>query len=73
MISTPFLVFYIAGMTLQSSLPYLGKIGILMATFVSLHIATKFVFDERLMNVLPMALYCATKVSSISQLHITLV
>jgi palmitoyltransferase len=66
MISTPFLVFYIAGMTLQSSLPYLGKIAIFIATYISLHIATRYVFDERLMNVLPMALYSATKVSAVT-------
>ncbi|KAL1116290.1 hypothetical protein AAG570_005785, partial [Ranatra chinensis] len=61
MVSTPFLLFYLIGMTLQSTIPYLAKVGVLIAAYIVLHCAMKYVFDERLMNVLPMSVYFATK------------
>lgn len=63
MVSTPFVIFYLIGMTLQSGLPYPAKALILAAVAVFLHFSTRYVFDERLINILPMSVYLATKVS----------
>lgn len=63
MVGTPFLVFYAIGLTLQTDLPYPVKIAILCAGYIGLYFAGRYVFDDRLMNVLPMAVYLATKVS----------
>lgn len=61
MVGTPFLVFYAIGLTLQTDLPYPVKIAILCAGYIGLYFAGRYVFDDRLMNVLPMAVYLATK------------
>jgi len=63
MLATPFIAFYVIGTVLQSNLDYLVKFGILVFGYLAVHIAGKLVFDDRLMNVLPMGLYLATKVS----------
>ncbi|XP_014256547.1 palmitoyltransferase Hip14 isoform X2 [Cimex lectularius] len=61
MVSTPFLMFYLVGMTLQSSIPYQAKIAVLMCAVLALHFTTKFVFVEKLINILPLSVYLATK------------
>lgn len=61
MIGTPFLVFYGVGQTLQADILYPVKTGIFIIGYIGLYFADHFLFDERLMNVLPMAVYLATK------------
>ncbi|PSN53756.1 Palmitoyltransferase Hip14 [Blattella germanica] len=61
MVSTPFLAFYIAGMILQSSQLYLVKLGLFMTGYIVLYMASQVLFDDRLMNLLPMSIYLATK------------
>lgn len=65
MVSTPFLMFYIVGMTLETGAPYTVKAGVLGGAGIALHLITRYVFDERLVNVLPMSVYLATKVNVI--------
>ncbi|CAH1388918.1 unnamed protein product [Nezara viridula] len=61
MISVPFLIFYTVGMTLDSTLPYLGKAGLLFGAGLLVHTASRHLLDESLINILPMSLYFATK------------
>ncbi|XP_046671938.1 palmitoyltransferase Hip14 [Homalodisca vitripennis] len=61
MVGTPFLAFYAVGITLQTDLPYPIKIAILVIGYIGIYFAGRYVFDDRLMNVLPMAVYLATK------------
>lgn len=63
MVGTPFLAFYAIGITLQTNLPYPIKIAILVIGYIGIYFAGRYIFDDRLMNVLPMAVYLATKVS----------
>lgn len=62
MFIAPFLGFYAIGAVLQANLDYLVKLGILVVCYLLAHVAGKVLFDDRLMNVLPMAVYLATKV-----------
>lgn len=62
MLATPFLGFYIVGLVLQSHLDYLVKLGLIVLFYIVVHFAGRLIFDERLINVLPMAVYLATKV-----------
>lgn len=68
MVSTPFLAFYTVGIILQSSQNYLVKLGLLMTCYIVLYMASHVIFDDRLMNLLPMSVYLATKVPYIAQL-----
>lgn len=61
MVSTPFLAFYTVGIILQSSQNYLVKLGLLMTCYIVVYMASQVVFDDRLMNLLPMSVYLATK------------
>ncbi|XP_049956340.1 palmitoyltransferase Hip14 [Schistocerca serialis cubense] len=61
MVSTPFLVFYLIGIILQSDQNYLVKLGLLLACYIILHFGGQVIFDDRLMNLLPMSIYLATK------------
>ncbi|KAG8238511.1 hypothetical protein J437_LFUL017810 [Ladona fulva] len=62
MVSTPFMAFYVVGVTLESSLNYLVKMGIFVLAYIVLHFGGQYLFDERLMNLLPMSIYLATKI-----------
>lgn len=62
MVGTPFLAFYVVGITLQTELPYPLKIAVLVIDYIGIYFAGRYLFDDRLMNVLPMAVYLATKV-----------
>jgi palmitoyltransferase len=62
MVSAPFLAFYAVGIILQSSQNYLVKLGLLMTCYVVLYMAGQIIFDDRLMNLLPISVYLATKV-----------
>jgi palmitoyltransferase ZDHHC13/17 len=61
MMGTPFLAFYLVGVILDLELQFLAKMGILMITFLIFHFASNALFDERLSNLLPLAIYLATK------------
>ncbi|GLH03362.1 hypothetical protein R5R35_007131 [Gryllus longicercus] len=61
MVTTPFLAFYIVGIILQSNQQYLVKLGMLVGCYIVLHFAGQVLFDDRLMNLLPMSIYLATK------------
>jgi len=65
MVSTPFLAFYTVGIILQSSQNYLVKLGLLMTCYIVVYMASQVVFDDRLMNLLPMSIYLATKVPNV--------
>lgn len=68
MVSTPFMAFYAVGIILQSSQNYLVKLGLLMTCYIVLYMASQVMFDDRLMNLLPMSIYLATKVLHCLQL-----
>lgn len=68
MVTTPFIVFYMIGMILQSGLDYLVKLGAFVTLYIALYIANHFIFDERLFHVVPMSIYLATKVSPLISL-----
>jgi hypothetical protein len=72
MVSTPFLAFYAVGIILQSSQNYLVKLGLLMTCYVVLYMAGQVIFDDRLMNLLPISVYLATKVPYSPQFPYTL-
>lgn len=61
MMATPFLIYYAMGATFDADLPILGKIVILMSVFISLILAAKYLFDDRLYSIIPLAIYLATK------------
>ncbi|KAK8391811.1 hypothetical protein O3P69_017445 [Scylla paramamosain] len=61
MMGTPFLVFYAVGLVLQLNLLYVLKIGIFTALYIIIYGVSRILFDERLMTVMPMAVYLATK------------
>lgn len=62
MVGTPFLVFYIIGIVLQSGFDYLAKLGAFLTIYIAVYLANHFLFDERLFHILPMSIYLATKV-----------
>jgi esterase/lipase superfamily enzyme len=62
MISTPFIIFYAIGMIFQSGLDYLIKLIAFVGLYIAIHIASNYIYDERLYYVLPMSIYLATKV-----------
>lgn len=62
MMGTPFLVFYLVGMVFQLSILYLFKLAIFTALYCIIYGISKILYDERLMTVMPMAVYLATKV-----------
>nr|CAD7444734.1 unnamed protein product [Timema bartmani] len=61
MVATPFLAFYAIGLVLESNQLYLVKLGLLVVGYIIVHTTSQVLFDERLMNLLPMSIYLATK------------
>ncbi|KAF4521454.1 hypothetical protein B566_EDAN001751 [Ephemera danica] len=61
MMGTPFIAFYVIGLVLEMNQLYLVKMGIFVGCYIILHFAGQLFFDERLSNLLPMAIYLATK------------
>lgn len=61
MFGSPFVAFYVVGLILDSHESYLVKFGLLLIMGLATMFLSKFLFDERIMNVLPMAVYLATK------------
>ncbi|EEC04140.1 zinc finger protein, putative [Ixodes scapularis] len=61
MFSSPFVVFYVIGLVLDSQETHLVKFGLLFIMGCVTAFLSRFLFDERVMNVLPMSVYMATK------------
>lgn len=61
MFSSPFVVFYVIGLVLDSQETHLVKFGLLFIMGCATAFLSRFLFDERVMNVLPMSVYMATK------------
>nr|XP_053646958.1 palmitoyltransferase Hip14-like [Cherax quadricarinatus] len=61
MMGTPFLVFYVIGLILKLNLYYVLKLGLFTALYIVVYGISRVLFDERLMTVMPMAVYLATK------------
>ncbi|XP_037568428.1 palmitoyltransferase ZDHHC17 isoform X2 [Dermacentor silvarum] len=61
MFSSPFVAFYAVGLIFDSQETYLVKFGLLFIMGLATMFLSKCLFDERTMNVLPMAVYLATK------------
>ncbi|XP_042222045.1 palmitoyltransferase ZDHHC17-like [Homarus americanus] len=61
MMGTPFLVFYVIGLVLKLNLYYVLKLGIFTALYIVVYGISRVLYDERLMTVMPMAVYLATK------------
>lgn len=61
MFSSPFVAFYAVGLVLDSQETYLVKFGLLFIMGLATIFLSKCLFDERSMNILPMAVYLATK------------
>jgi hypothetical protein len=66
MMGTPFIAFYVIGLVLEMNQLYLVKMGILVGCYIVFYFIGHLLFDDRLSNLLPMAIYMATKVSVIS-------
>lgn len=61
MVGTPFLTFYVAGLILGANLLVLIKMFLLSCLYIVLHFAGQLVYDDRLMALLPLSIYLATK------------
>lgn len=66
MMGSPFIAFYIIGLVLEMNQLYLVKMGILVGCYIIMHFIGHLLFDERLSNLLPMAIYMATKVKKVN-------
>lgn len=63
MMLTPFFIFYIIGIVLELNQYFPVKIGLFILLYLFVWAISKLLFDDRVMNVMPMAVYLATKVS----------
>jgi palmitoyltransferase len=61
MMAAPFLTYYILGFTFNSDMGYLPKIATLLLFFGAIGLFNKYIFDDRIQNVLPISIYLATK------------
>ncbi|KAG8180260.1 hypothetical protein JTE90_019541 [Oedothorax gibbosus] len=61
MVGSPFIVFYVIGALLESKESYLIKVGLLIALGVAVTLAGKLLFDDRILNILPISVYLSTK------------
>lgn len=61
MIGTPFIAFYLAGLILGADLIILIKIFFLLCLYIVLNYAGQILYDDRLMALLPLSIYLATK------------
>lgn len=61
MVGTPFMAFYIAGAILSTSLLILIKIFLLVCLYIVIHYVGRILYDDRLMALLPLSIYLATK------------
>ncbi|RWS17662.1 zinc finger protein-like protein [Dinothrombium tinctorium] len=60
-IGAPFFIYYFVGSILHSELSYPIKLGFLLLILFTITFGNHYIFDERSFNVLPMAIYLATK------------
>ncbi|XP_013776131.2 palmitoyltransferase ZDHHC17-like [Limulus polyphemus] len=61
MLGCPFIVFYMIGAILDCDETYLVKLGILFILCCAICFTGRLMFDDRALNVLPMAVYLSTK------------
>ena len=61
MMLTPFVVFYIVGVVLQMMTYFAIKVGLFILLYLAVWGVSRVLYDDRVMNVMPMALYLATK------------
>lgn len=61
MFLTPVLGFYAIGMVFQLNLDYLVKMGLIFGFITAAYALGQFLFDNRFINVFPMAIYISTK------------
>ncbi|GFQ94500.1 palmitoyltransferase ZDHHC17, partial [Trichonephila clavata] len=64
MVGSPFIVFYIIGALLESRESYLVKAGLLLILTLTISIAGRLLFDDRILNILPISVYLSTKFGS---------
>ncbi|KAL3266235.1 hypothetical protein HHI36_010416 [Cryptolaemus montrouzieri] len=62
MVGTPFLAFYLAGAILSTSLLVIIKFFFLVCLYIVIHYAGQILYDDRLMALLPVNIYLATKI-----------
>uniref|UniRef100_A0A1Y1KH18 Palmitoyltransferase n=3 Tax=Photinus pyralis TaxID=7054 RepID=A0A1Y1KH18_PHOPY len=62
MVGTPFISFYIAGLILSANVLILIKIFLLVCLYIVLHFIGQVFYDDRLMALLPLSIYLATKI-----------
>lgn len=62
MVGTPFIAFYVAGLILGANLLILIKMFLLVCLYIVLHFAGQLFYDDRLMALLPLSIYLATKI-----------
>lgn len=62
MVGTPFIAFYIAGLILGANSLILIKMFLLVCLYIVLHFAGQLLYDDRLMALLPLSIYLATKI-----------
>lgn len=61
MVGTPFVAFYLAGVILGAQIQIIIKIFLLLCLYIVLNTAGQVLYDERLMSLLPLSIYLATK------------
>jgi palmitoyltransferase len=61
MIATPFLVFYLVGLTFSLNTLFIIKLFLLLCLYVITHTIGQILFDEHLLTLLPLSVYGATK------------
>lgn len=61
MVGTPFVAFYFAGLILGANILILIKIFLLLCLYIVLNYAGQILYDDRLMVLLPLSIYLATK------------
>lgn len=61
MAATPFLLFYMTGMILGSSLQLLIKLFVLLCLYIGGNYLSNILYDDRLMHIMPLSIYLATK------------
>lgn len=61
MLSTPFIVYFVLGFTFDSNYTYTTKVCILLALIALVSLMNRYLYDDRLTNLLPISIYLATK------------
>lgn len=61
MVGTPFVAFYVAGIIFNSDTKLLIKMFLLTCEYIVLHYIGQLLYDDKLMALLPLSIYLATK------------